>query len=191
MAELSPQRSGTRSVAFGNDTYALTADGRAIRFTSQEKAFLVALDQTHNPEEAAASIGKDASWALAFFRKPKIHEWITQVAAEEAARQGMTVRWWFNFAKNGMRGKEEFWEGECSTCHLKQKSFLEPDEAVAPCLACEAPVLMNLVEKPVKLTREQVVIWQEVGSRLVPKIERIQHEFESTSFVFKTQGDAA
>jgi hypothetical protein len=78
----------------------------------------------------------------------------------------------------------EWWEGVCS-CGYKIRTYIEPsNEMTERCPLCAHPILMNYSSQPLKPTREQITVWSELGARAVPKIERIQHEFDDTSFVF-------
>lgn len=189
MTDLSPTSQDHAHRDFGRDTFALSATGTPIRFTPLEKSFLLALDQTHSLELAASKVGKDLEWAGKFFKRPKIYEWMTKVAQEESARQGMTVRWYRAQLLSVVRGRETWWEGECATCHVKNKTWIEPNDEkgvlTAACLACQSPVLMNLMERPVIMDRQQMTALQELGSRIDPKIERVSHEFTSDEFIFK------
>lgn len=175
------------------EVIAPTEDGRVFHFTVKEEAFLVALSQVHDMQKAAESIGKDLQWAQAFFKKPKNREWVSLKARQHAARTGTTQEWWYAFGRAVLAGKFEYWEGACSTCDIKLRTYMQPEEQAGvpaiPCDVCGAPVLMNKTEIPVKPTREQIVVWQELGARAVPKIERIQHEFTDETYSFKAQGD--
>lgn len=193
--ELSPQSSQHThgSIDVGRDTYVLTGDGAALRFTSIEKKFLLALDKTHDVQAAVKFIGKPLEWAEAFFKRPKIRQWMSKVAQEESARQGMTIRWLRAQLLAIYIGREVWWEGECSRCHTHQKTWIEPDDAKgvlsAECLACQAPVLMNQIERRFEKSRTQMQALQELANRIDPKIERIQVEATDDQFIFKTQED--
>lgn len=191
MSDLAPSSPDHQHLEVGRDTFVLSSTGSPIRFSPIEKKFLVALDKTHDLQLAAEDVGKDLAWANSFFRKPKIHEWMTKIAQEQAAQSGMTVRWVRGQFLAVIRGKEVWWEGECSTCHVKQKTWIEPDDNLgtlsAPCLACAKPVLMNQIEHPVRMDRQQMVALQELASRIDPKVERISHEFSDENFVFQAK----
>lgn len=193
MTDLSPTSLEHRHLDVGKDTFALSANGVPLRFTPLEKRFLVALDKHHDLQAAVDEIGKDINWANGFFKKPKIYEWMTKIAQEESAAKGMTVRWGRAMLMAVIRGKETYWEGECGTCHVKQKTWLEPDDdkgiLTAPCLACQQPILMNVQERPMKLDRQQMVALQELLARTDPKTERIQVQSSDEDFIFKAQGD--
>lgn len=190
MSELSPL--SHKHINVGTDTYVQGPSG-PIRFTPSEKAFLVAFDSTHDPVKAAEAIGKEAEWGLAFFKKPKVAEWASKIAAEESAKQGMSIRWVRHEMMSVYLGKYVWWEGECSTCHVKVKTYTEPESdkgvLMESCYACSMPVLMNRHEEPCTKDRQQMVALQEIASRVDPKIERVQHEFESAEYVFLARED--
>lgn len=73
-------------------------------------------------------------------------------------------------------------------CGCKVKTYLEPmNEKTMSCYLCNLAVLMTQKEIPIKPTREQITVWQELGARAVPKIERVQHEFNETNFLFEAR----
>jgi hypothetical protein len=189
MTDLAPTSPEHQHTDIGSTTFVLSSQGTPLPFRPQEKRFLTAFDKTHNLEKACEEIGKPVAWGVAFFNRPKIHEWLTLIAAQAAAKNGMTVQWWFSMMLSVVLGKQTWWEGQCSTCKVKAKSYLEPDDdkgvLSSKCLACNAPVLMNLTEKPMKLDRQQMTALQELGSRISPKIERISHEFSDESYIFQ------
>lgn len=191
VTDLAPTSRDHQHVDLGSDTFVLSAKGQPLRFTPLEKKFLVALDECHDLNIAAERIGKTLDWAHLFFRKPKIFEWMTKIGQEESARQGMTIRWLRAQLMAVYLGRETYWEGECSTCHVKQKSWIEPDDLKgvlsSDCLACKAPVLMNEMTIPVKKDRQQMVALQELSARIDPKVERVSHEFSDENFVFRAK----
>lgn len=191
MPDLSPTSREHLHTDIGTDTFVLSPSGTPIRFTPLEKKFLVALDQTHNLSHACDLVQKSEDWAKMFFRKPKIHEWMTKLAQEQAAKSGMTVNWIRGTLLAVIRGKETFWEGECGLCHVKQKTWLIPNDdkgvLTEPCLACDSTVLMNEVSIPIKMDRQQMVALQELSARIDPKVERISHEFSDETFSFQAK----
>lgn len=191
MSELSPNSPEHQHLDVGRDTFVLSPSGTPIRFRPLEKKFLVELDKSHNLKEAAEAIGKKESWAIAFFKRPKVNEWMTKIAQEQAAKSGMTVAWGRSMLMAVIRGKETFWEGECGQCHVPQKTWLMPDDEkgvlTEPCLACGQSVLMNEMTRPVRLDRQQMVALQELLARTDPKTERISHEFTNENYVFEAK----
>lgn len=195
MSELTPlSPSSHPHTDLGSSTFVLSSQGTPLAFRPQEKRFLTAFDETHDLAKACEQIGKPVEWGMAFFNRPKVHEWLTLVASQAAAKNGMTVQWWFSMMLSVVNGRQMWWEGECGTCKVKLKTFLEPDDAKGvpsmSCLTCGSTVLMNTIEKPLRLDRQQMTALQELGARIVPKIERISHEFSDDTFVFKSQESA-
>lgn len=190
MTELSPQSQDHQHKDIGRDTFVLSANGTPIRFRPTEKLFLIALDETHNIEIAAERAGKDLDWAKNFFKRPKIQEWMSLVAKQQSAITGMTIGWLRSEMASVYYGFKVWWEGDCELCHVKQKSWIEPeDDGTFPCLACQHPVKMSEQKEIVKKDRQQMVALQELSSRIDPKVERISHEFSAETFNFTAQGD--
>lgn len=184
MADFAPSNDPT-SIEIPGEVIAAGEDGKVFPFSATEDKFLLALSDLHDVKAAAEKIGKDLAWAQRFFRKPKNREWISLKARQHAAKSGTTQEWWYSFGRAVLAGKFEWWDGECASCHCKVKTYLEPvNEKTTPCYLCSSPVLMTRQEIAIKPTREQITVWQELGARAVPKIERIQHEFENSDFIF-------
>ena len=55
----------------------------------------------------------------------------------------------------------------------------------AICKVCLQGVELLYRKERIQRSREQVAQWSELGNRLVPKIERVQHEFTHETFEFK------
>ena len=173
------------SIELPGEVIAAGEDGKVFPFSPTEDKFLVALSETKNIEQAVEKIGKDMKWAQRFFAKPKNREWISLKARQHAAKSGTTQEWWYSYGRAVLAGKFEWWEGVCSSCGCKVKTYLEPlNERTTPCYLCQAAVLMTRQEIPIKPSREQIQVWSELGARAVPKIERIQHEFTDSEFLF-------
>lgn len=175
------------SIDLPGEVIAAGEDGKVFPFSPTEDKFLVALSETHDIPQAVEKIGKDMAWARRFFAKPKNREWISLKSRQHAAKSGTTSEWWFAFGRAVLAGKFEWWEGVC-TCGCKVKTYLEPmNEKTMSCYLCNLAVLMTQKEIPIKPTREQITVWQELGARAVPKIERVQHEFNETNFLFEAR----
>lgn len=190
MADFSASSDPT-SIEIPGEVIAAGEDGKVFPFSALEDKFLVALSETHDIQLAAEKIGKSMEWAARFFRKPKNREWISLKSRQHAAKSGTTVEWWYAFGRSVLAGKFEWWEGVCSSCGCKVKTYLEPmNERTMDCYLCTAPVLMTAKEIKIAPTREQITVWQELGARCVPKIERIQHEFTDADFIFTARNSA-
>lgn len=191
MTDLSPISPEHQHADIGSTTFVISSDGTPLPFRPQEKRFLTAFDETHDLAKACERVGKSVDWGVAFFNRPKIHEWLTLIAAQAAVRNGLTQQWCMAEAMAIIQGHRIWWEGQCATCKVKAKSHLEPDDdkgvLSSKCLACGSPVLMNEVVEPVKKDRQQTAMLQEVMARVWPKVERISHEFSDENFIFKAQ----
>jgi hypothetical protein len=68
------------------------------------------------------------------------------------------------------------------------ESFRKDDMTLeVPCPVCYKPMLAQEMKEEFKPSREQVVSWQELGSRLIPKIERVHHQFENVNIQFESE----
>lgn len=187
MSDFSPSGDPT-ALEIPGEVIAAGEDGKVFPFTPTEDRFLVALSDSHDIGTAAEKIGKDMAWVSRFFKKPKNREWISLKSRQHAAKSGTTQEWWYSYGRAVLAGKFEWWEGVCSTCSCKVKTYLEPmNERTMDCYLCTAPVLMTRQEIAIKPTREQITVWSELGARAVPKIERVQHEFTDSEFLFSAR----
>jgi hypothetical protein len=190
MADFSASNDPT-SIEIPGEVIAAGEDGKVFPFTVLEDRFLVALSESHDITKAADAIGKDMEWAKRFFKRPKNREWISLKSRQHAAKSGTTMEWWYSYGRAVLAGKFEWWEGVCSSCSCKVKTYLEPmNESTMGCYLCSAPVLMTRHEIPIKPSREQITVWSELGARAVPKIERVQHEFTDADFIFTARGSS-
>jgi hypothetical protein len=174
-----------QSIEIPGEVIAAGEDGKVFPFSATEDKFLVALSDTHDIGQAAEKIGKDMAWAARFFRKPKNREWISLKSRQHAAKSGTTQEWFYAYGRAVLAGKFEWWDGVCTSCGCKVKTYIEPmNERTLDCYLCTAPVLMTKQEILIKPTREQITVWQELGQRCSPKIERVSHEFVDSEFMF-------
>jgi len=63
----------------------------------------------------------------------------------------------------------------------------DDDRLRASCYGCYKPVELKYILEEFKPTREQVEGWKELGSRLIPKIERVHHQFEKSEYIFEEE----
>lgn len=181
-----------RSIEIPGEVVASGEDGRIYPFSVLEDRFLTALSELHDVGLASERVGKDLEWAGRFFRKPKVREWLTLKARQHASKSGTTTEWWYSYGRSVLAGKMDWWDGVCAECSCEVRTYLEPMNAkTMGCYLCNSPVLMTRHEQAVKPTREQIVVWSELGARAVPKIERVQHEFTDDTFVFKPMDEKA
>lgn len=177
---------------------ALTADNRPFVFTRDQMEFFLALKKLKAVAPAAVSVGKTEEWANHFLASKKFKAFVAAKMQEIQIKNGVTLEWWYQFGKMLAEGRRFFYGGFCDVCK-KDVEFTEyeaesarGDDMVlqARCKDCEAPVALERRHEAFKPTREQVEGWKELGSRLSPKVERIQHEFDKTEISFETQEQA-
>lgn len=177
-------------------TVGLAVSGRLFVFSPAQMAFLLALQKMKNMTAAALSVGKDEGWGQAFLKSRKFREYIGCKMDEFSVKNGLTVEWWYQFGKWVTEGVREGYRAACAGCGYKGllttyevESFRTDAMGLeVPCPACFKPLAVEAVKEPFHPTREQVVAWQEMGSRLIPKIERVHHQFERSEIVFESGG---
>lgn len=173
--------------------------GKVFHFNAIQTRFMYSL-QTNggDVEKAAIGCGKEVAWAQRFLASKKFKEFRNAKLASMAVRNGDLMEWWWKMGLDGAKGKIEWYEGVCHLCHAKNEYSVaememtrNDDMKLCPsCKVCLQPVEAELKSEMFKPSREQVQFWSELGNRLSPKIERVQHQFSSENFSFVT-GDAA
>jgi len=116
--------------------------------------------------------------------------------AEFSVKNGMTVEWWYQFGKWVTDGYRESYKISCGFCEYKgemttyeAETYRADDMALEiPCPACWKLAQHIYEREPFEPSREQVVAWQEMGSRLLPKVERVHHQFEKSEIIFESGG---
>lgn len=186
----------THALVIGTQVFvnALSADGKPFVFTRDQMEFFLALQKLKAVQPAALSINKDEEWANRFLASKKFKAFIACKMQELSIKNGITVEWWYQFGKNIATGYRTYYGGFCDACK-KDLEFTEyeaescrGDDMVlqAQCPDCEAPIALQKRHESFRPTREQVEGWKELGSRLIPKIERVQHEYDKTNIEFQT-----
>lgn len=179
---------------------ALGVGGKMFVFTPSQQNFLLNLQKLKNVTAAAISVGKDEEWGDKFLKSQKFRKYLTLKMKSFSERNGMDVDWWYGFGKRLTDGKEEFYEANCQACGFSYQMDLYEAESVrnddmqmqTECPSCtNQNVRMELKEKEFRPTREQVEGWKEIGSRLLPKVERTHHTFENTEIIFQSEGETA
>ncbi len=188
-----------RVLSIGSETFYpyYTADGRPFHFNAFQNQFLIAHQKTKNIEIAAQMVGKDRDWALRFINSKKFKGFVSATMTGASQRSGMTVDWWYQFGKWCSDGYREHYEYRCTaeTCNFTNtvnthdaESLRNDDNQIEMiCQACFKPVTLKRVEVPFKPTREQIESWKEVGSRILPKVERVHHQFEESTIIFESE----
>lgn len=170
--------------------------GKAFQFDPWQNGFLYALQKSQGDMEAACKfIGKPLEWAQKFVSTRKFREFRNAKLTNAAISNGALFEEWRETGIAGMRGYRQWWSGACALCHeenvfseMEMEGFRQDDMSLKPsCKVCFQPVAAELHKEDFKPSREQVQFWAELGNRVSPKIERVQHEFSSESFIFKTE----
>lgn len=188
-----------QSLTIGDKTFvpSFLADGKNFVFTNIQINFLLAHQRTKSVDVAAQMVGKDLSWAKNFLSGKKFRSYIASKMNEMSVKNGLTVEWWYQFGKSVMDGKVERYGYDCIECGFKgafnsyEVEASRDDEMAMhlECQACYRPVVPMLKAEAVAVTREQMEAWKEIGQRIIPKIERVHHQFEKSEFVFESSED--
>jgi hypothetical protein len=185
----------THALVIGTKVFvsALSADGKPFVFTRDQMEFFLALQKMKAVEPAAISIGKDTDWANRFLSSKKFKAFVSAKMQELSLKNGITLEWWYQFGKILSEGKRTYYGGHCDTCQkdvefteYEAEAFRSDDMVIeAKCTNCETPLTIQKKTEAFKPTREQVEGWKELGSRIIPKVERVNHEFERTEIAFE------
>lgn len=171
----------------------LFADNKPYVFNRKQMEFLIALENHKSIDAASAVARVTKEWAKGFLASRKFKSFRSGLLMEASIRNGATISWWYEFGVAAANGKREWYEATCKTCTKTSKFTLYEAEQCrqddmtfkGQCPLCYEPVTLESKSAPFTPTREAVVAWQEIGARLIPKIERVHHEFEKAEFVFQ------
>jgi hypothetical protein len=185
---------GTHALVIGNQVFvaALFADNKPFVFTRDQMEFLLALESMKAVEAAALAVGKDEIWAKAFLSSRKFKTFLSAKMQEFSVKNGLTVEWWYAYGKAVTAGKREWYEGACEFClgtckmsDYQAESFRQDDMTLkAECPVCFKQIHLIKKEEAFNPSREQMEAWKEFGARLIPKIERVHHQFSDEEMVF-------
>lgn len=200
MSEQHPTENSTALIIGGEvKTVGLAVAGRLFVFSPVQMQFLISLQKLKSTIAAAMAVDKPEEWAQKFLKSRKFRDYIACKMDEFSVKNGLTVEWWNQFGKWSAEGYREFYKVGCAYCSFAgtmtsyEVEVYRSDEMVldVPCPACFKPVEVERVREEFRPSREQVVAWQELGSRLIPKVERVHHQFENTEIVFQNSEEAA
>lgn len=187
---------GFQALVVGSDVFypSFLADGKPFHFKNIQNQFMLAHQKTKSVDMAAQMVGKDSDWAQRFLSSPKFKKFVYSKMAQFSAQNGITVEWWYQFGKHIADGHIEQYEYLCGFCQFKgemntyeAETYRDDDMILrASCSVCFKPVTVERVLQDFKPSREQVEVWKEFGSRIIPKIERVHHEFEKSEIIFST-----
>lgn len=171
--------------------------GKLFVFSANQQSFLMNLQKLKSVHAAALAVGKDEIWGQKFLKSQKFRKYLNLKLQAFSDRNGLDVDWWYAFGKKLAEGVEEVYSAHCPGCELDwEMSAYEAESArtddmelKAECPACmHSPVSLLKVSKTFSPTREQVEGWKELGSRLIPKVERVNHSFEKSEYIFESEG---
>lgn len=186
---------GLQALVVGSDVFypSFLADGKIFHFKNIQNQFMIAHQKTRSVEMAALSVGKDEEWAKKFLSSAKFKKFVYSKMAQFSAQNGMTVEWWYAFGKQLTDGYVDHYEYACSFCQFsgeintyEAETYRDDDLQLRfSCQSCFKATDAKLVHREFKPTREQVEGWKELGSRIIPKIERVHHQYENTEILFQ------
>lgn len=200
MAEKHPSENSTSLIIGGEvKTVGLSVAGKLFVFTPHQMQFLLALQRLKNVHAAALSIDKDESWAESFLGSRKFKNYISSKMQEYSVKSGLTIEWWHQFGKWVAEGKKESYIVHCHYCDFSAvmneyevEAHRGDDMSISvPCPACYKEASHELKVEAFLPSREQVEAWKELGSRLIPKVERVHHQFSNEEIIFEAQGENA
>lgn len=166
---------------------------RPFSFSPDKTRFIWALQKNNgNIELACEFVNKPRDWATKFLSSRKWKEFIAAKLAAMGTQNGDLVSWWWQYGTDGARGFKEGYRATCHLCHgtsdysVTEAEIVRRDDMsfAANCKTCLQSVELAYWKEEFKPTREMVQFWQELGNRLSPKIERVQHEYTKETFVF-------
>lgn len=170
--------------------------GKAFQFDPWQNGFLYALQKSGGDMEKACSfVKKPVEWAQKFVSTRKFREFRAAKLNTLAVTNGALFEEWRELGIAGMRGYREWWEGQCELCHgenvyttVEMEGFRQDDMTLKPtCKVCFQSVAAEIHHEAFSPSREQVQFWSEIGARVSPKIERVQHEFTNETMIFQTE----
>ena len=186
------------SLTIGGETkvVGLAVAGRLFVFSPVQMNFLLSLQKLKNVTAAALGAGKDEEWGKKFLASRKFRQYIACKMDEFSVKNGLTVEWWYQFGKWSADGYKENYRLSCTYCDFKgtmtnyeAETYRSDDMGLEiPCPACFKSVAFIYEKETFVPTREQTVAWQELGARLIPKVERIHHQFSKEEIIFESGG---
>ena len=197
MSEKHPTENSTALIIGGEaKVIGLSVAGRLFVFSPVQMQFLLNLQKLKNITAASLSVDKTEDWGNSFLKSKKFRDYLACKMQEFSVKNGLTVEWWYQFGKWSAEGTKEYWRVACRPCDYdgtmnsyEVESYRADDMTLAvPCPVCYKPMDTEKVTEDFKPTREQIGAWQELGARLIPKVERVQHQFEKSEIVFETGG---
>lgn len=175
-------------------TVGMAVSGRLFVFTPTQMQFLLNLQKMKNVLAAALSVDKPEEWAQGFLKSRKFREYIACKMEEYSVKNGLTVEWWYQFGKWTADGAKESVRVKCGfcgyagemTCYEAETHRGDDMGLEIPCPACWKPAAHEVWREAFTPSREQVVAWQDLGARLIPKVERVHHMYTNEEIIFQS-----
>jgi hypothetical protein len=196
MADKNPDANST-SISIGNEIkiVGLSVSGKLFVFTPYQMQFLLNLQKLKNVHAAAISIQRDEEWAKKFLASRKFKDYLSCKMQEYSVKNGLTVEWWYQFGKCLTDGYKEIYEVHCLSCDFSgtmntyevETQRNDDMQLEVTCPSCYKPMNTEYVKQPFNPTREQVEGWKDLGARLIPKVERVHHQFENVNISFENE----
>jgi len=173
----------------------LAVSGKLFVFSPVQMQFLLSLQRLKEPTAAALAVGKDEAWGQGFLRSRKFRQYLHCKMDEFSVKNGLTVEWWHQFGKWAAEGYKESYQIACAFCTYsgvmstyEAESFRSDEmQLEIPCPACFKPVHFEHTKEPFLPNREQMEAWKALGDRLIPKVERVHHQFENVNISFESE----
>jgi hypothetical protein len=176
-------------------TVGLAVAGQLFVFSPSQMNFLINLQKLKNVAAAGLSVGKTEEWGQNFLKSRKFRKYVTCKMQEFSVKNGLTVEWWYQFGKWSADGEKVFYVAKCLYCSFdgqfneyEVETYRADDMKIEmSCPACFKAIEPKEKREEFKPTREQIGAWQELGARLIPKIERVHHQFENVDITFESE----
>jgi len=197
MSDQHPTENSTALIVGGETkVVGMAVAGRLFVFTPAQMNFLLNLQKMKNVTAASLSVDKTEEWGQSFLKSRKFREYLNCKMQEFSVKNGLTVEWWYQFGKWVSDGFKEYYRVVCSGCGYQGTMNVYEVEAArfddmtikdVTCPACYKPMVVELVKEKFEPSREQVEGWKELGARLIPKVDRVHHQFENVDIRFESE----
>lgn len=195
MSEKHPTDNST-SLSIGGEELSIgfQVGDKMYAFTPRQTHFLINLQKLKNVAAASLSVDKPEEWGKKFLDCAKFKRYVLAKLNQFSDKNSLTIDWWYQFGKWAAEGKKDLFRVACAGCSYTEtmlpyeiESTRQDDMTLAvPCPRCTKVMAVEEASEPFRPTREQIVAWQDLGSRLIPKIERVHHQFENSEIVFES-----
>ena len=175
----------------------LAVAGKLFVFNPKQMQFLLAVQKLKNVHAASLAVGRDEEWGKTFLKSRKFTDYLAAKLEEHSVKNGLTPEYLIRWGQEAMEGKRSWYEGVCPSCQyantFNNYEFAEgQDDDLKPSLSCKrcfSPTNVEYKESEFKPTREQMEAYKELKSTIIPKVERVHHQFSNEEIVFESSGD--